>query len=480
MWHAASRAGGRVCSRHRSPTSQTAHLRSSLGDGGRRRRACRAATRARRRAALRRRPAPCSARIVAAPSVLPCTDTIVKPCHTICGLNECGAKGCAETLKRRSGRGPRNARIARRRIRASRPPGRIKTSAAIRGSKRVSLSRAENMADVVAVARAAAQPPPPPRVGRDGRGDRRGDGGGLAEHVQRVEQLLRAHERQIHALEDWATWVVLLKNGEISAAIVQLRGPVAVPTAGAQLLERAAPGPTPARLAAGAPPRGLVRGVLVEGAGGPRCAPPCRVLGGPGCGERDRQVFRLRSRHPQPKEGRVWVWHLMVEEGCDPNDRQALQGFTAFRHDDLWLARGGKMDLWSRRWLASAWAASAAHGRQPTRTTGTTASSAWRRRSSRSDAEEVSAEPGAGTEFTWAEGSLRAPAPAASAAPPPSHRDPRVGFPWQLQLVSELFWPTGVRSGAATVWLGGTAGARPTRTSQRATTCPRPSRARSW
>lgn len=201
------------------------------------------------------------------------------------------------------------------------------------------------MADVLAMALAAPAPAGAAAAQRGG-GGQRSAGTRVGDRLARIERLLIAHERQIHTLEDRVQWVVLLKRTSVAQPVLELRD------RWRQLQpDRSAPG-----LATGPPPkhplgsqRALVHAAVFKEfvariPGDSPARKSAEYLAGLSGQQVDAMVFRLRPKHPGPKEGRVWVWYLLPEEGVAEDYRRALQAVSEFRHEDIGLARARSGD----------------------------------------------------------------------------------------------------------------------------------------
>ena len=190
----------------------------------------------------------------------------------------------------------------------------------------------------MAAKRAPAKPKGPP-ASRDGHS--------IEARLNALELLGVAHERSLHALEDRCCWVVLLKTTAVQQAVDNLRAAWrdedrtrrkawedAKKTDSSAQLGNHTMGSQRALLFAHL--MSLFKAKVPVDAGPPRAA--AEALAGLESIAVDTAVFRLKPRHETFKEGRVWVWQIMLAEQVHPDVRVALQNLTAFRHDDIGLA----------------------------------------------------------------------------------------------------------------------------------------------
>jgi hypothetical protein len=152
----------------------------------------------------------------------------------------------------------------------------------------------------------------------------------MDDRVSRLERLAVAHERDIHALQDRCTFVVLVRDPAIQKKVQEARG--TWQEADEQRRSAAEPADHPLGSLRSHLHEALFREahdrIPQDRQGARQAAALLQALPKP---EIDINVFRLRPKHPEPKEGRAWIFQLTVAGGAAQEYWSSLR--TLSKHD---------------------------------------------------------------------------------------------------------------------------------------------------
>jgi hypothetical protein len=205
------------------------------------------------------------------------------------------------------------------------------------------------MADALAAWRAAAAASGGGRgAGRvGGKGEGKNKSKGVLGRLSRIERVLLAHERSLHALEDRCSFAIFLKTPAVQQPIEYFRDQWR--TADKQRREAPpAEGQPQAQIPLGTQHSVVHASIFaafktrVPADNHARQA--CEMLAGMVAKDVEAAVFRLRPRHDKPKDGRTWVWQLMVSERCSAEYLGALDKLSAWRSDDIGVGKQHSQD----------------------------------------------------------------------------------------------------------------------------------------
>jgi hypothetical protein len=194
--------------------------------------------------------------------------------------------------------------------------------------------------------------------GARGKGGGYGKGGekGLPERVRQLEVLAIAHERGIHALEDWCSYVAIVRSEPRKAKLLQIRDAWreeddARRKAHKQALETNKEA-NMAEHKMGSQRALLHAAIFREMAEiahstaglAQEIDQAIDAMAKMEANDADAQVFWLKAKHDTPKEDRPWVFQIMLAEGCNPAYRAHLNLIIQFINKELNLARQQSQD----------------------------------------------------------------------------------------------------------------------------------------